>query len=318
MTFSPYIPFWLNLFDSLNNLFQKSKPKAVVLTYETGPLALAIINACKQNNIKTISMQHGIIAKNWKYYTVDPLETKSNLGFPLPDKMLLYGNFSKNILLDNNFPNKKLEVFGNPEFFNFESKKEILRRTNLRKKYGIKHNQKIILFTPIVLEKEFKESETELNYNFRIWEHLLHNFKNNVDFHIFLKPHPGENDNSYKKLHQKYDCKNANIISENIFELISISDIVVTMFSSIILDALCFNKSVIEINYPKINGPIEFNKMGNITQSNIEEIAQNIKNILANSDNQKSINQNSESIVKEIYGIPEIDPLTILNKTLSS
>ena len=321
MIFYPYIPLWLNLFDSLNILFKKSKPKAVVLTYETGPIALAIINACKNNNIKTISMQHGIIAKNWKYYTIDPLETKSNLGFPLPDKMLLYGNFSKNILLENNFPNEKLQVFGNPEFFNFESKKQILQRTNLRKKYGIKDNQKIILFTPIVLEKEFNrldESETELNYNLRVWEHLLNNFNSDSNFHIFLKPHPGENDNLYKKLYQKYDCENANIISENILELISISDIVVTMFSSIILDALCFNKSVIEINYPKINSPIEFDKMGNITQSNIGEIAQNIKNIINNPETQKLVNQNSPNTVKEIYGIPENDSLKILNEILSS
>ena len=146
MTFSPYISFWLNLYDSLDVLFQNSKPKAVFLTYETGPIALAIINACKKNGIKTISMQHGIIAKNWKYYTVNPLETQSRFGFPIPDKMLLYGNFSKNILLENHFPQDRLEVFGNPEFFNLQLKKKILTQSNLRKKYGIKHNQKIILF----------------------------------------------------------------------------------------------------------------------------------------------------------------------------
>ena len=312
MTFSPYISFWLNLYDSLDVLFQNSKPKAVFLTYETGPIALAIINACKKNGIKTISMQHGIIAKNWKYYTVNPLETQSRFGFPIPDKMLLYGNFSKNILLENHFPQDRLEVFGNPEFFNLQLKKKILTQSNLRKKYGIKHNQKIILFTPIVLEKEYDESEKKLDYNLRIWEHLLQNFKNDPNFHIFLKPHPGENHNSYEKILENVNCNNANIIFDNILEIISISDIVITMFSSIIVDALSLDKYVLEINYPNVIDPIEFNKMGKIMQSNIENITSNVKQIFDDSKNTNSILQDSQKIIKEIYGIPEQNPLKIL------
>ena len=312
MTFSPYISFWLNLYDSLDVLFQNSKPKAVFLTYETGPIALAIINACKKNGIKTISMQHGIIAKNWKYYTVNPLETQSRFGFPIPDKMLLYGNFSKNILLENHFPQDRLEVFGNPEFFNLELKKKILTQSNLRKKYGIKDNQKIILFTPIVLEKEYDESEKELDNNLRIWEHLLQNFKNDPNFHIFLKPHPGENDNSYRKTLENVDCNNANIIFDNILEIISISDVVITMFSSIIVDALSLGKYVLEINYPNVIDPIEFNKMGKIMQSNVENITSNVKQIFNNSKNTNSIFQDSQKIIKEIYGIPEQNPSKIL------
>ena len=180
-------------------------------------------------------MQHGIIAKNWKYYTVNPIETQSRFGFPIPDKMLLYGNFSKNILLENHFPQDRLEVFGNPEFFNLQLKKKILTQSNLRKKYGIKHNQKIILFTPIVLEKEYDESEKKLDYNLRIWEHLLQNFKNDPNFHIFLKPHPGENHNSYEKILENVNCNNANIIFDNILEIISISDGDVGGFKEVII-----------------------------------------------------------------------------------
>lgn len=312
MTFSPYISFWLNLYDSLDVLFQNSKPKAVFLTYETGPIALAIINACKKNGIKTISMQHGIIAKNWKYYTVNPLETQSRFGFPIPDKMLLYGNFSKNILLENHFPQDRLEVFGNPEFFNLELKKKILTQSNLRKKYGIKHNQKIILFTPIVLEKEYDESEKKLDYNLRIWEHLLQNFKNDPNFHIFLKPHPGENHNSYEKILENVNCNNANIIFDNILEIISISDIVITMFSSIIVDALSLDKYVLEINYQNVIDPIEFSKMGKIMQSNVENITSNVKQIFDDSKNTNLILQDSQKIIKEIYGIPEKNPAQIL------
>jgi len=316
MKFSPYIPFWLNLFDSLNNLFQNSRPKAVILLYETGPLALALIHACKQNNIKTISVQHGIIAKNWKYYTINPLETQSDFGFPLPDRMLMYGDFSKKILLENNFPEKKLVTFGNPEFFNLESKKKILSKTNLKNKYEITKDQKIILFTPIVLEREFDNIDSKLDYNVRIWKNLLENFKDRPEFYILLKPHPGDNSQNYQKILEKIGCKNAHVVFDNVLEIISISDLVVTMFSSIIVDALCLGKNVLEINYANTESPIQFNKMGIVTQSNLENIRSDIDKIFDNSQIQTPLTANNAKIVKEIYNIPENNIIEILKNSI--
>ena len=127
-----------------------------------------------------------------------------------------------------------------------------------------------------------------------------------------MKPHPGENHNSYEKILENVNCNNANIIFDNILEIISISDIVITMFSSIIVDALSLDKYVLEINYPNVIDPIEFNKMGKIMQSNIENITSNVKQIFDDSKNTNSILQDSQKIIKEIYGIPEQNPLKIL------
>ena len=52
--------------------------------------------------------------------------------------------------------------------------------------------------------------------------------------------------------------------------------------------------------------------MGKIMQSNIENITSNVKQIFDDSKNTNSILQDSQKIIKEIYGIPEQNPLKIL------
>ena len=47
-------------------------------------------------------------------------------------------------------------------------------------------------------------------------------------------------------------------------------------------------------------------------QSNIENITSNVKQIFDDSKNTNSILQDSQKIIKEIYGIPEQNPLKIL------
>ena len=132
-----------------------------------------------------------------------------------------------------------------------------------------------------------------------------------------LKPHPGDNPEFYRKILQKTDCKNAHIIFDNVLEIISVSDLVVTMFSSIIVDALCLKKIVLEINYPNIVSPIQFDKMGATIQSNLEDITINVDKIFDNPQIQKSLIENSEKIVKEIYNIPETESLRILKESIN-
>ena len=55
------LPTYIQLIEGLTDFLKNNKPKAVFLPYEVGPLALAIIIACKRNNILTIGLQHGMI-----------------------------------------------------------------------------------------------------------------------------------------------------------------------------------------------------------------------------------------------------------------
>lgn len=319
MKYSPYLPFWLQLIDSLTIVFSEKKPKAVFLLYETGPLALAFITVCNQLNIKTIGIQHGIIAENWKYYTISPLQTQSNpYGFPLPDFILLFGTFSRDILLKNGYPQERLLVFGNPVFFDLDKKESILSKANLLKKYKIDSKKKIILFTPIVLEKEYKNLTSTFDYNTQIWQILLQNFGGQKDFCVILKPHPGEKIYAYQKILEKYDSSNVIISQDNILELIYISSVVISMFSSVLIDSMCLKKPVIEVNFDNTKSPIQLSEFGAVKSTNLINLPKTIIELLVDEDLKYTLIRNGQKIIKEIYNIPEENPELLLKNLLEN
>jgi len=319
MKYCPYLPFWLKLIDSLTIIFSTKKPKSVFLLYETGPLALAFITVCNQLNIKTIGIQHGIIAENWKYYTISPLQSSTNPhGFPLPTYMLLFGNFSKNILLKNGYPEKQLFIFGNPVFFELNEKELILTKTNLYTKYKINNQKKIILFTTIMLEKEYASLLGDYDYNIQIWQKLLKNFSGKKDVIIILKPHPGESITRYKKLLEEYDSSNVIIADDNILELIYISTVVVSMFSSILIDSLCLKKPVIEVNFDNVKSPLQLSQLGAVIETNLSNLPKTILDLLYDDELKNILIRNGKIVIKEIYNIPEENPASLIQRLLEN
>ena len=316
MKYAPYLPFWLDLIDSLLTFFSTNKPKIVFLPYEAGPLALALIISCKRFSIKTIGIQHGVIADNWRFYTISPLVTSENpYGFPFPDKELLFGEFSKQLLLKNGYPEERLISFGNPVFFKLDKKIKFLANQSLYKKYNVSENQKVILFTTISLQK-FK-SFAKQNYNTEIWHCLLKNFAGNKDFCIILKPHQDETTAIYEKILQDYDSSNVRIIQGSLYGLAFISTVVVSIFSTAIIDSLCFKKPVIEVQFENIGSPIPFDKWGVVLSVKVSDISKKISEILNNEEIKNNIIKNSQRFLKNLYNIPEDNPELEMEKILN-
>ena len=127
MTFSSYIPSYVHYLISFENYFKEHKPKAIFLSYETGPYGLAIILAAEKNNIKTIGVAHGAIDKFNPMYSYDQIRNKNFLlGFPIPSITLVHGDFSKNTLISQGYPSNQISVYGNPTFFNLNELKNSL------------------------------------------------------------------------------------------------------------------------------------------------------------------------------------------------
>jgi len=319
MMFDPYLPFWLNQIDSLKTIFSKKKPQAIFLPYETGPLALGFIAACKKHGIKTIGIQHGVIADNWKFYSFDPIASQENpYGFLLPDKIILFGNYSKQILLKNGYPEDKLVTFGNPVFFNLDKKIKIIadKEKNLKEFYGIKEEQIVILFTTISLQK-FKSWSKE-NHNTQIWHHLLQNFGGNKKFYLILKPHPDENMSMYEEISKNYDTSNVKITKNSLYELAYLSTVVVSMFSTAIIDSLCYKKPVIQVMFDNVESPIPFDKFNVVLSSKLDDLTINIQKLLNDSTLSENLLKNSNYFLKELYNIPEQNPENNLLEIINS
>jgi UDP-N-acetylglucosamine 2-epimerase len=316
LTYTPYIPSYVNFLHSIDDYFKKNKPKFIFLSYETGPYALAIIIAAQKNQIKTIGVAHATIDKFNPMYSYDQIRDTTNpLGFPIPDTTLVHGEFSKNTLLNQGYPSNKIIVYGNPIFFNLNQLKNSLENKNLFKKYDIKKNQKVILYGTEFLQ-EYYSAQGKFNYNSLIWKNLLENFGNNHDYVLILKPHPNENTSVYEKILQKSSVTNAKIINDDLFELIHISSLVISVFSNIMTDALCFEKPVIRVTFDDIEHTVPYEKFNVVLSSNLDNLKLNIHKIIDDKNLLNMLQKNLFEFLQDQNNITEQEPNSIIDKII--
>lgn len=316
MMLFPYLPFYLILLDALVEFFSKNKPSVIFLPYETGPLALAFISVFKKLGIKSIGVQHGYI------YPESPMYSQTRFasddvpyGYPLPDQTLLFGQYVKDLLVSKGYPPNRLVVFGNPSLFNLEKITAELNTYDLKKKFTVNDSQKVILFTTGKLQRNYPEAG-KYDYDEQIWNTLLKNFGNNNDFMIILKPHPSEENISvYEEILRSHNCSNAVISRGDIFELIHISSIVVSVFSSTMIDALCFKKPVFRIKFDN-EKPHLLDDSGVVLTSNLTDLSQNILNVIKDEESLLALKKKISDFVKKHYGIPETQPQLTLKEIL--
>jgi hypothetical protein len=318
MFFYPYLPFYLKMIDSLSKLFEKTPPKAIFLPYETGPIALSIILASEKFDIKTIGLQHGYIYPgNPMYHYYNFRQKTSLMGFPTPKNMLIFGEYVKKMLTDIGYPKERLVIFGNSNFFQLKEIETSLQKRLLYKKYKIDKNKKIILFATGKLQP-FYSSHGKYDYDVKIWENLLNNYKNDKDIFLILKPHPTEKNISvYENLISKFSVSNARIIDDDLFELLFISSTIITVFSSVMIDSLCLKKSVIRIKFPGDVNSI-FDESNAVITTDIDSLHSCITELFSSKQLSRNLEINSEKFVKNHYGIPENNPKNILETIMES
>lgn len=318
MKYAPYLPHWIDLIDSIIISFSKTKPKAVLLFHETGPLALCFIAACKKIGIKTIGVQTGYIHKFHSNYSHDKIaDLEHPFAFPLPDKLLLYGEYTKKLLIEKGYPSDKLVVFGNPVFFNLEKIHSILNKKLLFEKYGINKNKKIILYTASGLQESY-EKNIKHDYDSQAWRYLLENFSNKEDFYLILKPHPRENPVTYEKILNEFNPSNAQIIREDLLELIHISSTVISIMSTTIFDSVCMKKPVIQLKFDNSYSTPLDDYPDVVLNCELSNLLENIQRLLSDEEIQLKLYTNSRKFIKESYNIPEKNPELILKELLKN
>lgn len=305
MEYEPYLPYWLNMMDSLSVYFSKNKPKTILLPSEIDPIAIVFLASTNNHKIKTIGIQQGIMTDLTSYFLRDTYATEEKpYGFPLPTKLLLYGEFYKQILLKQNYPEDKLIIFGNPVYFELEKIKAILACKPLFQKYNINQNQNIILFTTGTFQEEYGW-KGKYSYDILIWRKLIEHFSDKNDYYVILKPHPGENITIYEKILNEFKPSNIRIIQGNLLELLYISSIVISNFSTVIIDALTMKKPVIELKWDEpIDLILKFDEEGVVVPSKLEDLVKNIDKTLNDNKIRESLQKNGIKFLKDQYGIP--------------
>jgi UDP-N-acetylglucosamine:LPS N-acetylglucosamine transferase len=129
------------------HIIEKEKPVAILMTFETGYYALALIAAARKKGIPIIAIQHGIIHPTHGAYTHKEVSLAPNsLAYPIPDKTAVYGEYTKSILIKRgSYPKDCVVVTGQPRYDILAEADKIFDRDKFCARYNLHPKKKIIL-----------------------------------------------------------------------------------------------------------------------------------------------------------------------------
>ncbi|MGF7119015.1 UDP-N-acetylglucosamine 2-epimerase [Methanobacterium oryzae] len=215
----PYILFKLRL---ARNFISEIPPDILIVGDDRSTITRTSILPSKDNDIPVVEIQHGLFSLPEIYVNLMPK--------PISDKICVWGNSSKDYLLKLGFEEDKIEITGSPEFDEHRKFAE-----NIEDK-----KNKIILFATQAPYKNINlESIEEMSKNQKL-----------ADFIIYVKPHPDEDPVTYKSLEEKYPDKvSIRPKNENLSYLLAVSDVILTISSTVGLESAILDKPLVCINF---------------------------------------------------------------------
>ena len=232
--------FFLLKYFAYKSFFSKHKFKTVSTIDENSPRIKSILDAAKSNGIKTIGIQHGTIHDLHPAYMFT-LNDRERYIFP--DRTFIWGERWKELLSGKgNYDPESLVITGQIR----TDVIPVLKNSKIKGVLNIPENSRVVLFAsqpqqdPALREKSAFDVFTAMS--------------NIPNAHLVVKLHPAEKNDMtyYREIARKAGCKNYQIIYHiDLYLLISLSDIVITCFSTVGAETVYFNKPLIILDHLK-------------------------------------------------------------------
>lgn len=229
-------------------LFKKYKPDLVFCTsiYSRG-LDFVVIKAAKRFGVLTVSMP-----KSW--------DTIGRLFYSAPSEKFIVNNvLMKNNLVKEQFIKEQdICVVGFPQFDAYVKKKEFLEKKEFCKLVGLDASKPIVLYASEGIWTYWDDAYID---------DLIHNHKILENYNIILRPHFSDVLKKRYERFKKYDglyVDDEHLTAASMFSdawdpahedidwlanALKVSDVVVTSVSTFVLDAMVFDKPIINICY---------------------------------------------------------------------
>jgi CDP-glycerol glycerophosphotransferase (TagB/SpsB family) len=255
--------------------FSKHKIKTISTIDENSAIIKTILDAAKSQNIKTIGIQHGNIHELHPAYMFTKTDYKNKV---MSDFTLLWGKYYKSLLIEKgNYPEESLIIAG-------QIRTDIIPALNSNNLSAISQDLKIKIQNSKHTILFASQPQRDIELRHKAAYDVFTSVKDNPEILLIIKLHPNElNDvDYYKKIATEAGCSNFFIIYYiDLYLLLSISDIVITCFSTVGSEAVYFNKPFIVLDH--LNQDIQrFHESGVAFQAtNADELKDYIFKILS-------------------------------------
>jgi glycosyltransferase involved in cell wall biosynthesis len=254
------------------------RPRVVVTYAEAGGWGRAIVLESRRRGIPSVGLQHGFIYRHWLNYRHEPdemtrdVEHGADQGFPSPTLTLLFDEYAARHLTDDGrFRPDSLAVTGSPRLDALAS--DVARLTppeidQARTMAGAGSRTLVLVTT------KHREARDVLGP-------LLDASASLSGVHVVIKTHPAETPEVYAALVARHPDVTVLPASAPLAPLLRASRAVVTVNSTVALDAAVLGVPALVIGLPNNLSPfVEAGIMAGVAGTNAAETARALNQIL--------------------------------------
>lgn len=239
------VPYVTLTIENANEMIIKEKPDFIFLINEYSLHERATIIAAKKLGITCYALQHGLISSEHPGYVIRS-ETTPELNIELPprvDKTFLYGkNFAKILINLGNYSLNQISVVGNPIWDKIKEMTDHYDPRAIKRNLKIPANRKVILHTT---ENLPDGSNPEVTSN------IINTFQKmeKGKYFLLIKVHPNEQIELYRSLVPVEQDDILVIKDVALGELLTVSDVLITVYSTTVFDAVVSNVPAITVSF---------------------------------------------------------------------
>jgi hypothetical protein len=226
------------------------RPDVAVTYAEAGGWGRALMLEARRLEIPTVGLQHGFIYRHWLNYQHDADEMAplgADRGFPAPTRTLLFDRYAETTLATmGHFPPDALRVTGSPRLDELVARLESVRpdRFSIRRQQGVTDDGRLL-----VLAAKASEIAPHLDALFAAVSAL-------PGVRLIVKPHPAEPRDVYVRRLLPGAPVDVLDPQADLGRLLAVADGLVTMNSTVAIDALVLGVPVLVVGLPNNLSPL--------------------------------------------------------------
>lgn len=232
-----------NIRIAFNNFFEEYRAYHFLLQHINPKVAIfrchyhkeGMIHALKQNHIKCIELQHGLIAKEDIFYIFPDVIKAFRDRALFADRIWVYGNYWKSVLNHGaEYPENLTDVIGYYHYL------EVARKPVDPELQSFISKRKVVLLAS-------QTGSHELFIRYSRWMAAQQRVLDE-NWAILLKPHPNEDPALFASV---TELTNIRICTAPIDDLLPLADAVISIYSTVLFDAKRYNKDCYSLYYKK-------------------------------------------------------------------
>lgn len=239
-------PWSVRAMDRAAIAFDMIGPRVAVTYAEAGGWGRALAIEARRRAIPLVGLQHGFIYRHWLNYLHEPdeltasSEHPADTGFPRPACTLVFDRYARRHLIDRaHFPETAVEIVGSAErdaLIDTVHALDERDRAAIRERLGIAGGQRVVLCAT-----KFTEAKDVL-------PRLTDAVRSLPAVHMIIKAHPAEGTGAYTP----FADAQVSIVpaTESLGGLLAIASAVVTVNSTVAVDALALGIPAVSIGQP--------------------------------------------------------------------